>query len=145
MPVHVRYYTDPASAVSFGNEPVLRKFMVEFGADVQFTYVMGGLARTFEGDPSGLVREWLDVSDRSGMPIDPRLWLEGPIHSTYPACMAVKAASEQRAAGVYLRALREGLFCFRRKLDSTEALVGAARDAGLDAERFRVDVESHAI
>jgi predicted DsbA family dithiol-disulfide isomerase len=145
MPVHVRYYTDPACPVSFGNEPLIRKLMVEFGEDVHFTYVMGGLARTIEGDPAPRVREWLDVSERTGMPVDPRLWLEGPIHSTYPACMAVKAASEQRADGVYLRALREGLFCFRRKLDSTEALVGAARDAGLDAERFRVDLESHAI
>src|SRR3954453_20941637 len=145
MPVHVRCYTDPASAVSFGNEPALRRFMVEFGADVQFTYVMGGLARTFEGDPSALVREWLDASDRSGMPIDPRLWLEGPIHSTYPACMAVKAAAEQSADAVYLRSLQEGLLCFRSKLDSAEALVGVAREAGLNAERFRIDLESHAI
>ena len=145
MPVHVRYYTDPACSVSFANEPVLRKLMVEFGADVEFTYVMGGLARTYEGDPSGLVREWLDVSERSGMPIDPRLWLEGPIHSSYPGCMAVKAAAEQSADDRYLRALREGLFCFRRKLDATEALVDVARDVGLDAERFRIDLESNAI
>jgi putative protein-disulfide isomerase len=147
MPVDVRYYTDPACAVSFGNEPVLRKLMVEFGADVRFTYVMGGLARTYEGDNTGLIREWLDVSERSGMPIDPRLWLEGPIKSTYPACMAVKAAAEQSPDGgyAYLRALREGLLCFRRKLDSAEPLVGVARDVGLNAQRFRVDLESHAI
>ena len=147
MPVHVRYYTDPACAVSFGNEPVLRKLMMEFGADLTFTYVMGGLARTYEGDLGWLVREWLDVSERSGMPIDPRLWLEGPIRSTYPACMAVKAAADQAADGgyTYLRALREGLLCFRSKLDTTEALVGEARAAGLDVERFRVDLESNAI
>lgn len=147
MPVHVRYYTDPASPVSFGNEPVLRKLMVEFGADVQFTYVMGGLARHVDEDTSGLVREWLDVSERSGMPIDPRLWMEGPIHSTYPACMAVKAAGEQSADGgyAYLRAVQEGLLCFRRKLDSLEALVDVAREAGLDVARFRIDLESNAI
>jgi putative protein-disulfide isomerase len=145
MPVHLRYYTDPACSVSFGNEPLRRKLMVEFGTDVRFTYVMGGLARTYEGDVTPHVRQWLDVSERTGMPIDPRLWLEGPIHSTYPACMAVKAAAEQSADGRYLRALREGLLCFRRKLDSTEALVGVARDVGLDAERFRIDLESNAI
>jgi predicted DsbA family dithiol-disulfide isomerase len=147
VPVHVRYYTDPASSVSFGNEPVLRKLMVEFGADVQITYVMGGLARTYEGDHTALVREWLEVSDRSGMPIDPRLWLEGPIHSTYPGCMAVKAAAEQSEDGGYryLRAVQEGLLCFRRKLDSAEALVDVARGVGLDVERFRIDLESHAI
>jgi predicted DsbA family dithiol-disulfide isomerase len=146
MPVRVRYFTDPASAACFGHEPVLRKFMVEFGAEVQITYVMGGLARTFEGEPSGRIREWLDVSERSGMPIDPRLWLEGPIHSSYPGCMAVKAAAEQSSDGGYryLRAVQEGLLCFRRKLDSAEALVDVARQSGLDAERFRIDLESHA-
>jgi predicted DsbA family dithiol-disulfide isomerase len=145
MPVDVRYYTDPASAVSFGNEPVLRKLMVEFGADVRITHVMGGLARTFEGDPAPRIREWLDVSERSGMPIDPRLWLENPIHSSYPGCMAVKAAAEQSDDDGYryLRAVHEGLLCFRRKLDSAEALVDVARDVGLDVERFRIDLESH--
>jgi predicted DsbA family dithiol-disulfide isomerase len=91
--------------------------------------------------------EWLEHADRSGMPFDPRLWTEGPIRSTYPACMAVKAAAEQgpEAAGRYLRALREGLMCFRRKLDGKEALVERARGAGLDVGRFRIDLDSHAI
>jgi hypothetical protein len=91
--------------------------------------------------------EWLDHAGRSGMPFDPRLWSEGPIRSTYPACMAVKAAGEQgpQAAGRYLRALREGLMCFRRKLDAKEALVEEARAAGLDVARFRIDLDSHAI
>ena len=81
------------------------------------------------------------------MPVDPRLWAETPLSSSYPACMAVKAAAEQGpdAAGRYLRALREGLFCFRRKLDAKEILVEEARGAGLDVERFRVDLESNAI
>jgi Thioredoxin len=35
--------------------------------------------------------------------------------------------------------------CFRRRLDRSEALVEAARGAGLDVARFRVDLESHAI
>src|ERR687895_302555 len=87
------------------------------------------------------------ISHRSGVPVDPRLWTEGPIRSTYPACMAVKAAAEQgpEAAGRYLRALREGLMCLRRRLDAKEALVEEARRAGLDVARFRNDVDSHAI
>ena len=120
---------------------------MEFGNDVPITYVMGGLARDLEPPHEPRLLEWLEHSDRSGMPIDPRLWSEGPIRSTYPACMAVKAAAEQGpdAARRYLRALREGLMCFRRKLDASEALVEEARGAGLDASRFRVDLGSHAI
>ncbi len=120
---------------------------MEFGDDLSITYVMGGLARSFDGDVSTLILTWLEAADRSGMPVDPRLWSEGPIASSYPACMAVKAAAEQgpAAATRYLRALREGLMCFRRKLDTAEALVEEARGAGLDPARFRSSLESHAI
>ncbi len=121
--------------------------MQEFGDDLQITYVMGGLAREYGAEHSPRVREWLDVADRSGMPVDPRLWDEGGLRSSFPACMAVKAAAEQGPdpAGRYLRALREGIMCRRRRLDSAEALVEEARGAGLDAQRFRIDLESAAI
>jgi Thioredoxin len=125
----------------------MRRLLVEFGADLSITYVMGGLAREYEEPHLPRLLDWLDQADRSGMPADPRLWIEGPIRSTYPACMAVKAAAEQgpEAAERYLRALREGLICFRRKLDAKEALVEEARGAGLDVARFRNDLDSHAI
>ena len=118
--------------------------MVEFGAEVEITYVMGGLAREFE-DRAGLVMTWLEHSAESGMPVDPRIWANGSPRSSYPACIAVKAAAEQgrEAEERYLRALREGFMCRRRKLDAPEALVEEARDAGLDAQRFRIDLESH--
>jgi hypothetical protein len=72
---------------------------------------------------------------------------QNPISSTYPACQAVKAATEQGpGAGYrYLRRLREGLMTERKKLDHSEALIGEAATAGLDAERFRIDLASHAI
>jgi predicted DsbA family dithiol-disulfide isomerase len=146
LPLHVRYYTDPACPESWAGEPALRKLMVEFGDDLSITYVMGGLAREFD-DPAGMMVPWLDAAERSGMPVDPRLWAEAPLSSSYPACMAVKAAAEQgpELEGRYLRALREGIFCFRRKLDTVEALVEAARAVGLDAARFRSSLESNAI
>jgi protein-disulfide isomerase-like protein with CxxC motif len=127
----------------------VRKLMVEFANSLSWTYVMGGLAREYDAQAvrTEQVGEWLDAADESGMPFDPRLWTEGPISSTFPACMAVKAAAEQASdAGYgYLRALREGLMCFRRKLDTTEALVEEARRVKLNVERFRIDLGSHAI
>src|SRR5436305_3665105 len=154
MPVAVRYYTDPACSWSWSNEPTVRRLMTEFGDGLSWTYVMGGLARDYQspsyedaeagiggtrGVYPGLIAHWMDVADAGRMPIDPRLWVEGPIATTYPACMAVKAAQEQAEDGGYgyLRTLREGLLCFRRKLDTTEALVEEARRAGLSVERVR--------
>ena len=137
--------------------------MAEFGDGLSWTFVMGGLARDYdasEGNDAAaraarsgwgvrewLLAHWLEVAGEARMPCDPLLWRDGPLRSTYPACLAVKAAAEQTADGgaAYLRALREGLLCFRRKLDTAEALVEEARRVGLDVERFRIDLGSHAI
>ena len=42
------------------------------------------------------------------MPTDPRLWLQAPPRSSYPACLAVKAAAEQGLEGAYLRVAARG-------------------------------------
>ena len=146
----MRYFTDPACSWSWAAEPLVRRLMWEFGESLSFTWVMGGLARDYtirSGTYEWLLAHWLEVASQTGMPIDPLLWKEGPIATTYPACMAVKAAQEQARDGGYryLRTVREGLLCFRRKLDTTEALVEAAREAGLDVERFRIYLGSNAI
>ncbi len=142
--VRAFYYTDPACPWSWALEPALRRLQTEFGESLHFTYVMCGMAREF-GDAAALVRDSLDASDRSGMPVDPRLWLERPPRSSHPACMAVKAAAEQGDPAPYVRRLREGLLCRRRKLDSAEALVQeASMLPGLDVGRFRIDLGSHA-
>jgi predicted DsbA family dithiol-disulfide isomerase len=146
VPRSIRYITDPACEASWSIEPALRKLRMEFAADIEFTYVMAGLHRELDAaEHPQRMAEWLRAAADSGMPADPLLWVEGPLKSTYPACMAVKAASEQGKAEEFLRSAREGIMCFRRKLDTTEALVEEARRAGLDVERFRVDLGSHAI
>jgi hypothetical protein len=92
------------------------------------------------------MRHWIDAAAASGMPIDPRLWLDAPPRSSYPACLAVKAAAEQGRDGAYLRRARAGLAYERRTLDNPDALIALARDVpGLDVERFKIDLSSNAI
>ncbi len=155
----MRYLTDPACPWSWAYEPTVRRLMSEFGDELRWTLVMGGLARDYGSDDgaggdregwgrhASLMAEWLDAAGEGEMPCDPLLWRESPLRSTYPACLAVRAAAEQAVDGgyAYLRAVREGLLCFRRKLDTSEALVEEARRARLDVERFRIDLGSHAI
>jgi putative protein-disulfide isomerase len=145
--IHAWYYTDPASPESWGLEPALRRLAVELGDQLSIEPVMSGLAREF-GPPLAQVSAWLEVADATGMPVDPRLWLASPPASSYPASLAVKAAAEQgpEIEAAYLRRLREGFACARRKLDTRDALVAEARAVpGCDVERFAVDLGSHAV
>ena len=146
--ISVEYYTDPACPWSWAIEPSIRKLDVELGDELSWSRVMAGLAKEWPAEERGrLIVEWLRVAAETQAPLDPLLWMEGPPASSYPACMAVKAASDQggRAEERYLRRLREGLLCERLKLDHAEALVEQARVAGLDVERFRIDLRSHAM
>jgi predicted DsbA family dithiol-disulfide isomerase len=148
--VEVISYTDPACPWSWAAEPVLRRLQAEFADQVAITYVLAGLAREIS-DPHEMLLSGLDAAVASGMPIDPRGWAgrEGrPPRSTYPACLATKAAQEQGPAigAAYLRVLREGFWLRRAALDTPDALENAARDVpGLDAARFAIDIRSSAI
>ena len=103
--VEVRYFSDPACTWSWAGE-------------LTFVWAMGGLARHFgsahrdsEAGIKGpdcfanLMSHWLNVAGRTGMPCGPRPWTEAPISSTFPACTAIEAASEQgwEAGYRYLR------------------------------------------
>ena len=59
MTVGARYYTDPACPRSWSAEPAVRKLMVEFGDNVSWTYVMGGLARDYTNTPEARHRPGL--------------------------------------------------------------------------------------
>ena len=160
MTVQVRFYTDPACPWSWAAEPALRRLMWEFEGELEFVWVMGGLARRYGReyrDEEGrighgpdcyadLISHWLDVAADGLMPTDPRIWTESPLTSTYPACQAVKAAAEQgwEAGYRYLRRVREGIMFERRKLDHPEALRAEAVAARLDRERFEIDLLSEA-
>jgi predicted DsbA family dithiol-disulfide isomerase len=161
MPPQVRFYSDPACPWSWAAEPALRRLLWEFDGELEFVWVMGGLARSYGRDYrdeeggigqgpdcfADLISHWLDTAAASEMPMDPRIWTEAPLSSTYPACQAVKAACEQgwEAGYRYLRQVREGIMFERRKLDHPEALLAAAGPARLDRRRFEIDLFSEAI
>jgi predicted DsbA family dithiol-disulfide isomerase len=146
--VEVIYYTDPGCPWSWAAEPALRRLKCEFADGVAITYVLGGMAQKIT-DPGHVLLEALDAAAVSGMPVDLRAWggREGRApRSTYPACLAVKAAAEQGLDGPCLRVLLEGFWLRRGALDSPDALQDAARAVpGLDHARFAIDLRSSAI
>lgn len=122
-----------------------RRLLAEFGKDVAITYVMAGRARSFD-QPVAELQAWLQAGASTGMPVDGRLWLDAPPKSSYPACLAVKAAAEQGLDGPYLRRLREAFAVEGRRADNPDALVALASDiAGMNVDRFRLDLQSNAI
>ncbi len=151
-PVKIIYYTDPICSSCWGIEPQLRRLKLEYGADIDIAYHMGGLLPDWSynsggiSKPSDVAHHWDEVSRYYQMPIDGDVWLEDPLHSSYPPSIAFKAAQMQdpQLAVLYLRAMRELLFLQRRNITKWEYLSAAAAQVGLDTARLRQDYESGA-
>ena len=145
-------YTDPISVWCWGVEPAVRRFEVLYPHGVEVDVKMGGLFEDF-----GPMREhwtrmsggkWKDsmiafmsgVAAQHRMPMDPAKMFESvdDFDSTWPACVAVKAAEAQgREAGRrYLRRLREAVLVEGRPIHREGVQREVAAEAGLDVERF---------
>lgn len=153
--VEIDYYTDPVCSWCWATEPTLKRLKEEYGDQVHITYKMGGLLESWHvfydglndiGRADQVAPHWVDVSRRSGMPIDEKIWLEDPPDSTYPASIAVKAAQRQgEASGEgYLRRVREMGLSERKNIERREVLIQAAQDVGLDVARFVQDLDDSA-
>lgn len=150
--VRILYFTDPICSSCWGIEPQLRKLKLAYGHDVEIVYHMGGLLPDWSynsggiSKPSDVAHHWDEVSRYYNMPIDGDVWLEDPLHSSYPPSIAFKAAQMQdgRKAVVFLRALRELLFLQKKNITRWEYVEEAALVAGLDTARLRSDVDGEA-
>jgi putative protein-disulfide isomerase len=138
-------FTDPYCPWCWAVEPHLRRLAVEFAEQVRVTFVIGGLAARF-GDTRARAVECVAAAEASGMPIDPRIYLEDAPTSSHPAGLAVAAVAEQTDPAPYLRRLQESILLERRRMDNAPALLQAAREVGaLDLDRLRIDFGSNAI
>jgi len=154
--VEITYFTDPYCSWCWATEPVLYRIRETYREQVHLRYVMGGLVRDIADFYDNLndirttaevAPHWRMVSERSGQPIDERLMEEitDPHFSTWPACIAVKAAQGQGEAPgeAYLRRLRRAALTERRIISQPDVYLALAQEVpGLDPERFQTDVRS---
>jgi len=140
-------FTDPLDPWSWAAEPARRRLAVEFGEDVRLTFLLVGLVRELDtGRARSLALATLDAAAQSGMPADARLWLRDPPRSTFPASIAFHAVAEQGDPAAFLRRVREAAMVEGRRMDGPEALLEAAREAGVgDLARLRLAFGSSAI
>lgn len=151
-PVRVIYFTDPICSSCWGIEPQLRRLKLEYGEYVHIEYYMGGLLPDWSynsggiSKPSDVAHHWDEVSAYYEMPIDGDVWLEDPLHSSYPPSIAFKAAQmqDEQKAIKFLRAIREMVFLEKKNITKWEHLSKAALLSGLDTIRFKKDYENDA-
>jgi predicted DsbA family dithiol-disulfide isomerase len=137
--LHITYYTDPLCSWSWAFEPQWRRLRMECGDQIAWRYHMGGMISDWQqySDPLNDISrpiqmgpQWYEVKAMSGMPLDDRLWYEDPPASSYPSCLAVKAAERQGvlAGERYLRLLREAAMLRRRNIARRDVRVALAHE-----------------
>lgn len=151
-PLHAIYYTDPLCSYSWVFEAVWRRIRWELGELLQYEYRMGGLFAdvTRYQDPINDIAntaqigpQWMEISSRTGVPLNPELWQQRPPTSSYPACIAFKAAAQFGSdfAETCLRRLREAAMLEARDISRPEVLQAVAREANSRLEpESRIDV-----
>lgn len=152
-PVKIIYYTDPICSSCWGIEPQLRKLKLEYGDYFEIDYRMGGLLPDWSynsggiSKPSDVAHHWDEASLHYEMPIDGNVWLEDPLDSSYPSCIAMKAAQIQskEKAVKFMRMLREKLYLEKKNIAKWENIAEVAKIANLDVEKLKKDYEGDAV
>lgn len=151
-PVKIIYYTDPICSSCWGIEPQLRKLKLEYGDYFEIDYKMGGLLPDWSynsggiSKPSDVAHHWDEASLYYEMPIDGDVWLEDPLDSSYPSCIAMKAAQIQNKekAVKFMRILREKLYLEKKNIAEWENIEEAAKIVDLDIQKLKTDYEGDA-
>jgi len=148
-PVKIIYYTDPICSSCWGIEPQLRKLKLEYGDYFEIDYRMGGLLPDWSynsggiSKPSDVAHHWDEASLYYEMPIDGNVWIEDPLDSSYPSCIAMKAAQMQSKSKAisFMRVLREKLYLDKKNIAKWENIAEAAKIAGLDVQKLKTDYD----
>jgi putative protein-disulfide isomerase len=151
-PLRVVWYTDPHNIWCWGCEPAIRRLEVLYPDTVELEIRQGGLfedfapvreqwARMSGGRWTESVRAFFDaVAAQHRMPMNVERMTASvdDFSSTWPACIAVKAADLQgRVAGRrYLRRLREAWCLDGRGIHRRNVQESVAAGAGLDVNAF---------
>ncbi|PRY04265.1 putative DsbA family dithiol-disulfide isomerase [Pontibacter ummariensis] len=141
--VEIEVFTDPLCCWSWAFEPQWRRLRYEYSGKIRWRYRMGGLIPNWDtyNDPMNSISKplqmgplWMEVKHKSGMPLNDRIWVENPPKSSYPSCIAVKAAEMQSpiAAEQYLRRIREAIMLHGRNIGEREVLLEVAKQLAVE-------------
>jgi len=151
--IKIIYFTDPICSSCWGVEPQLRKLKLEYGDNIDIEYRMGGLLANWDyasgaiNKPSDVATHWDEMSIHYDIPIDGDVWLEDPLHSSYPPSIAFKAAQiqDEQKAILFLRKIREYVFLEKKNITKWKYIKSAAIFVGLDILLLEKDYKGKAI
>ncbi len=130
-------------------EPAWKQVRENWQGQLQWRYCMGGLLKDWSSyrDPVQAVSRpvqmgplWMEAKYTSGQPFNEKIWLSDPPASSYPACLAVKAAELQGRGEEMLYTLREAVMANGRNIARREIILELAGGAGLDVALFSKDL-----
>lgn len=145
--VTLYYVTDPICSHCWAIEPVLRRFIEQYGDYFHVKTVMGGLLEKWHDGPidpangiykpADVARHWREVGEFSRMPIDGSLMIDQPVQSSYPPSRVFKIIQKHYGdlrAYEFLRRTRESLFVFNETISQSSVLTEIVNKLGLDGE-----------
>ncbi|WP_042203912.1 DsbA family protein [Paenibacillus camerounensis] len=141
------YVTDPICSHCWALEPVLNRFIQEYGHYFEVTTVMGGLLPSWKGfsdggngiqKPADVAGHWREVGEHSRMPIDGSLWHSNPILSSFPPSRVFKVIQDKHPgkAEEYLRSAREAVFVSNLNIGEEKVLISIVDRLGLDGRHI---------
>lgn len=150
--VTLYYATDPICSHCWALEPVLHRFIEEYGHYFNVEIKMGGLLASWEGfsdgangiqKPSDVAGHWREVGEHSRMPIDGSLWYDQPIQSSYPPSRVFKVIQRMHPGKeqAFLRRAREAVFALNQNIGEDEVLIELVNQLGLNGKEI-VDASS---
>ena len=150
--IGIVHFADPWCWWSWGLEPVLRRLKEVYGDQVKITYRMGGISpdmnewrKAYDIVDKKALMAWINESlSITKMPTDPEYILKTRVESTWPACIAFKAAQLQSEdlAERFFRRLMETIQVEAKNGSKKEVYLKIAEEVGLDASKLTKDVSS---
>lgn len=150
--VEIIHFADPWCSWSWSLEPILNRLREVYGNQIKITYKMGGVSDDFnewrkhyDAVSDEDLRKWFAEALKDGkMPFDVEYVLKTKVKSTFPACIAFKAAELQgeELAHKFFRRMMENADIECKNISDEKIYLKIAKEAGLDVDRLRKDAKS---
>jgi putative protein-disulfide isomerase len=157
-PVEITYYTDPLCCWSWALESEITKLQHVYSTKIIWRYCMTGMLPDWNNyfdqinnitRPIQMGPLWMYAQYVTDVKMNSAIWKNDPPTSSYPACIAVKAAFLQsfEIGQSYLKLLRKSVMTDEQNIAKENILIDNAERisktfSGLNLQRFKSDLKN---